>query len=324
MPEDREPDAPEAEQAARAALRTDAATAALADGSFRAVPGGLSNFAWHASAGGVECFVRYARRHGEQLGADHDNECRVLALTSAAGLSPPVVRCDPGARLLVTRWVAPRYLGRPLRSGPAVAAVARALALLHGLPAPHDLRQLRFDEQARALEQAFEPDAEAEALRAQALEVFAVLRGTAEPPVLCHHDLNPLNLLHDREGRLWLVDWEYAGLGDAAIDLASYASQHGLAARQRRSLLEAYARAGRPLAEGRLDLARWAFDYVQWAWYRAALAPPEGAVDHRVARERAARLAASLQRRARSLLRCNNARFVNQRSTGTGQWRRWW
>jgi thiamine kinase len=324
MPDPRELDAHEAEQAARAALREDAATATLADASFRAVPGGLSNFAWQVSGGGLECFVRYARRHGERLGADHDNECRVLALTSAAGLSPPVVRCDPEARLLVTRWLAPRYLGRPLRSAPAVADVAQALALLHGLPAPQDLRHVRFDEQARALEQAFEPDAEADALRARALEVFAVLRETAPPPVLCHHDLNPLNLLHDREGRLWLVDWEYAGLGDAAIDLASYASQHGLEARQRGQLLQAYGRAGRPLPEGRFDLARWAFDYVQWAWYRAALAPRDAAVDQRVARGRAARLGASLRRRARSVLRCNNARFVNQCSTGTGQWRRLW
>jgi thiamine kinase len=324
MPDDRELDAHEAERAARATLRADAATATLAEASFRAVPGGLSNFAWHVTAGDVDCFVRYARRHGEQLGADHDNECRVLALTSAGGLSPPVVRCDPRARLLVTRWVATRRVGQPLRSTAGVAALAQALAVLHGLSAPQDLRHVRFDEQARALEQAFEPDAEADALRARALEVFGALREAAAPPALCHHDLNPLNLLLDYEGRLWLVDWEYAGLGDAAIDLASFACQHGLEARQRRHLLDAYARAGGALEEGRFDLARWAFDYVQWAWYRAALARPDGAVDPGVARERATRLASSLRRRARRLLRCNNARFVNQRSTGTGQWRRWW
>jgi thiamine kinase-like enzyme len=108
---------------------------------------------------------------------------------------------------------------------------------------------------------------------------------------------------------LWLVDWEYAGLGDRALDLASFATQHGLDARRRGLLARAYRRAGGAIDATRLDLACWAFDYVQWLWYRAAHDRPASAVEPELARERAARLAYALRRRASRVLRCNNAAF---------------
>jgi thiamine kinase len=305
-------DAQAAEQAARAALRTDRATAALAELPFRPVPGGLSNFAWHvAGARAADCFVRYAGRYGEQLGADYTAECRVLELTARHGLSPPLVRCDPDARLLVTRWIESPRVGRPLRDVATLGLVAQTLASLHELPPPRETRSVRFDERAQALESAFQPDTTARSLRGLARDVFDLLRAEAPKPVLCHHDLNPPNVLLDGDGRLWLVDWEYAGLGDAAIDLASFANQHGLDARQRARLLDGYRHAGRTLEPTRFDLARWAFDYVQWAWYRAALARPDAGLVAEVARGHVARLGMSLRRRASGVLRCNNAAFTN-------------
>lgn len=313
MPEEREHALDRAERAARDALRTDPATAALGEGRFRPVPGGLSNFAWQVVPKQAEPhFVRLARRDGEQLGADHIAECRVLEVTARAGLSPPIVRCDPDARLLVTRWIEAPRVGRPLRNPAVLARVAQALARLHGLEAPRPLRTVRFDEQARALEASFTWDRKIdETLRRLARDVFTRLRAEEPPPVLCHHDLNPLNLLLDRGGRLWLVDWEYAGLGDAAIDLASFASQHRLDARQRAGLLDAYRHAGGSLVPARFDLARWGFDYVQWAWYRAALARPDAGLDGALVAGRVASLATSLRRRASGVLRCNNAEFAN-------------
>src|SRR5438477_250803 len=39
-------------------------------------------------------------------------------------------------------------------------------------------------------------------------------------PVLCHNDLLPANLIEDGR-RLWLVDWEYGGVGHPLFDLAN-------------------------------------------------------------------------------------------------------
>jgi thiamine kinase len=299
-----------AEAQARDALRSAPATAHLADAGFRPVPGGLSNYAWCVTTSGGEFFVRLARGRGDMPGVDRINERRVLELTATAGLSPTVVRCDPAWRLLVTTWIEAPEPGRGLRGSGELSVVARTLASLHALPARSDLRAVDFATQARELERTLAPArGAAAALLTRADEVFAWLQAQPVSPVLCHHDLHPLNLLWSRTGRLWLVDWEYAGLGDPAIDLASFVSQHGFDARRRTRLVEAYVAAGGRLEATRLDLAQWAFDYVQWLWYRLALASPATGVDAAPARARADRLARSLQGRASRVLRCNNGVF---------------
>jgi thiamine kinase-like enzyme len=65
-----------------------------------------------------------------------------------------------------------------------------------------------------------------------------------------------------------LVDWEYCGIGDPVFDLAGLASHLGLDAAQRAQLLEAYGSQGVGV---RLADACWAYDYVQWLWYRVAV-----------------------------------------------------
>ena len=44
---------------------------------------------------------------------------------------------------------------------------------------------------------------------------------------LCHNDVNPQNLLMDAD-TAWLIDWEYAGVGDPAFDLAVIIQSHNL------------------------------------------------------------------------------------------------
>jgi aminoglycoside phosphotransferase (APT) family kinase protein len=49
----------------------------------------------------------------------------------------------------------------------------------------------------------------------------------ARPLVSCHNDLLPANFINDG-ARLWLLDWEYAGMGDPAFDFANFAVNNGL------------------------------------------------------------------------------------------------
>jgi thiamine kinase-like enzyme len=124
--------------------------------------------------------------------------------------------------------------------------------------------------------------------------------------VLCHHDVHGGNIVIDPALRLWLVDWEYAGLGDPAFDLASFASQHGLSLGESRLLHASYVEAGGEVPWPRLVLAGWAFDYVQWLWYRTLAARRGAHAGQSTARTRAAVLQDSLAARASAVLRCNN------------------
>ena len=58
-------------------------------------------------------------------------------------------------------------------------------------------------------------------------------------PVLCHNDLLPANLIVD-DDRLWLVDWEYAGIGHPLFDLANVSANAALAEDQEAAMLAAY------------------------------------------------------------------------------------
>ena len=48
------------------------------------------------------------------------------------------------------------------------------------------------------------------------------------PGGMCHNDLLPANILDDGE-RIWIVDWEYAGMGNPLFDLAGVTANCGYA-----------------------------------------------------------------------------------------------
>jgi thiamine kinase-like enzyme len=83
--------------------------------------------------------------------------------------------------------------------------------------------------------------------------------------VLCHNDLHHLNIVGSREV-IQVVDWEYAGLGDPIMDIASYLAYHDLDAPATAALLEAYGAGPATPSFARWADARWLFEAVWWAW----------------------------------------------------------
>ncbi|TLP37601.1 choline kinase family protein [Arcobacter arenosus] len=57
--------------------------------------------------------------------------------------------------------------------------------------------------------------------------------------VICHHDLNPKNILFIKKD-IKFIDWEYAGLNDAFFDLATISVEFNLEKREKRYLLKKY------------------------------------------------------------------------------------
>jgi thiamine kinase-like enzyme len=60
-------------------------------------------------------------------------------------------------------------------------------------------------------------------------------------PCACHNDLLNANFISDGDG-LWIVDWEYAGMGDPFFDLGNFAVNHELDEEGEHALLAAYGR----------------------------------------------------------------------------------
>jgi thiamine kinase-like enzyme len=278
----------------RERLRGCAATRALAEGVLEEQHGGLSNRAWRLDAAGGPWFVRLGAADAAGLGVDRASECALLAAVSAAGLAPEVLACEPDAGLLVTRWVAggPWRAGDPLE-GDNLARIAALLRRLHDQPVPDGVAFVSWSRQARRLAAELPMRSGEALLHARAAQAFERLDRRSVAPVLCHHDLHHLNILDDG-ARLWLVDWEYGGGGDPLFDLAGFLAMHGLGPAATDGFLRAYGGLG-PSGRALLDTARWAFDYVQWLWYR-----------HR-APDATGEAGARARRLAQRLLHCDNS-----------------
>jgi len=206
------------------------------------IRGGLSNHNFAVRVGGHAYFARFCHER-PLLGIDRRNELVCQQAASVRGVAPEVIHQDQG--LLICRFVEGRTLAPADLRDPAV--IAQLAALLHHLHAGWDVvtgeilyfcpfQAVRtYARTAERLEADLPHDIGALLEDTQAM----ARRITPFRPVLCHNDLMPANLIDDGR-RLWLVDWEYGGIGHPLFDLANASANAGFSDDEDRALLEAY------------------------------------------------------------------------------------
>ncbi|NOX22804.1 MAG: phosphotransferase [Actinobacteria bacterium] len=219
------------------------------------LPGGLSNASYKAEADGVECVIRITGENGRTLGLDRAREAAVLAAAQSAGISPEVLAFFLPEGHCVTRYVASgKALTREQFEAPdTIARVAQRLRDIHALDsvagsfdAWTDIRSWMSIADAKGLQRPGR-------LNALLDRVFEIQRSLASErmvePVLCHNDPYHRNFLDD--GTLWVIDWEFAGMGDPLYDLAAVA--YSFESEQRDLLLASYYGDVDPLIRHQLD-----------------------------------------------------------------------
>ena len=222
-----------------------------ADLRVRRLPGGISNRSFLLTGPREHWVVRLPLAAGGRQTLDHAAEERLLAVAAEAGLAPGVLACDPGTGAVITEYLERAAPWTPEQAGENgnIDRIAATLRRLHGLPVDTRLRAFRPTAVARVYVDAVRaapspgraPGALTGEIRRWSLE-FRRLAQAYEagfaPTALCHNDLVAANILDD--GRLWLVDFEYAVRADPILDLAGLAGMNGYGAAQRRCLLDAY------------------------------------------------------------------------------------
>ena len=237
---------------------------------------GLLSDTYRVKRDGASYTLKIASQQGFELGADPAWEVRLLEQAGAAGVAPAVAYCDPGRKVLLTRWAAGRPWTVEEANEPAsLERIAQLLRRVHALEVagpPHSLSPVRWVEIYAASLAQRGVDAGDPALRAAAT---AHLRQLDEwvpvPQVVCHSDLHALNLI-EQANALILLDWEYAHIADPLWDLAGWSANNDLDAASQWRLLGDYG--GRsPLAEDwrRLRLNLWLYDYVCLLWSKLYL-----------------------------------------------------
>ena len=229
--------------------------------------GGITNHNFKVVVGGEAFVLRIGGKDTELLGIDRRHEHEASLAAAHAGVAPEVVRFVESEGYLVTRFVE----GRPIppeemRRPDNLERVARLLRAVHGgepLAARFDSFRVVEAYRAEAASRGVEPPtAYAEAKRiADAVE----RKRAVSPPFRCHNDLLNANFI-DGGGRLWLVDWEYAGTGDRFFDLANFSVNHELGPDEDRLLLRTYFGEAREEDVAALMLMRFMSDFREAMW----------------------------------------------------------
>jgi thiamine kinase-like enzyme len=195
--------------------------------------GGITNHNFKVAVGGDSYVLRIGGKDTELLGVDREHEHAATLVAAELGIAPEVVAFVDSC--LVTRFVE----GTPAEQVDPVVAGDLLRRLHAGPPIPSRFDSFRVVEayRGRAAERGVPIPAAYEEAAARAAEIER--RRTGAPQCTCHNDLLAANFVDDGS-RLWIVDWEYAGMGDAFFDLGNFAANHELDADGERGLLAAY------------------------------------------------------------------------------------
>ena len=222
--------------------------------------GGITNRNYRLRWGGRDCVLRLPGKDTRLLGIDRSAECAATRAAADAGVGPEVLAFDPSLGCLVTAWI---------EAAPAqdvrghIPELADLLRRIHAGPElPSRFESLRVGEVYAELVRG-----RGGVVPATAETLLAAVARISLPheDVPCHNDLLGANLLDDGE-RLWIVDWDYAGMGDPRFDLGNLAVNNDFSEADEEALLAAYWGECTPERLAALRLMRVVSDLREGMW----------------------------------------------------------
>ncbi len=230
---------------------------------------GITNRNFRVDVGGQSFVVRLSGKDTGLLGIDRAAECEAARAAAAAGVAPDVFAFLPEHEALITRFVDADPLPEDdLEREEVLAAVVASVKSIHSMtPIPSTFSAFRVVREYRnvAVERGvlISTDFDRALERADRIE-SAFLRAPVTP-VPCHDDLLNANFLV-KDGRVIIVDYEYAGMGDLYFDLGNFSINNGISEEAQLALLAMYFGAVTPANHARLKLMRIMSDFREAMW----------------------------------------------------------
>jgi thiamine kinase-like enzyme len=263
-------------------MATDASTDPALDAAIRAIPSwegqeleilpiaeGRTNRNFRVAVGDQTFFLRLSEKSTEFLGIDRNAEQDSARAAAEAGVGPEVFVYLPELGCLVTRWIDAEALSEgDLERQDILAPVVEAIKAIHAGPAlawsfdpfriVEDYRRIS-EERGVTVPDAFDPAHE------KASRIEAAFASDPIPLRPCHNDLLESNFLL-RDGHVWVVDHEYAGMGDPFFDLGNLSINNALSDDAQDRLLTLYFGEPTGAHRARLKLMRIMSDFREAMW----------------------------------------------------------
>lgn len=234
-----------------------------------ALEGGITNRNYLVEVDGERYVLRLPGKATALLDIDRHVEREANARAAALGFAPEVLALVEPEGCLVTRFV----VGEPMTADALVepATLARVAAMLREFHESGPLRGV-FDaflvpgrHRAAAESRGVPIPSVYERVDAVVREIEAAFHTTPEARRPCHNDLLAANFLRSSD-RIWLLDWEYAGMNDRSFDLGNFATNNALDPEAEARLVAEYYGAVTPRRLARLRLMKILSDAREAMW----------------------------------------------------------
>ena len=233
--------------------------------------GGLTNNSYMFECEGEQYILRSpGNRTGEYI--DRQAEALNAKIAYDCGLGPEVVYCDADSGLMVTRFISGATTpgGDDLKHPAMLRRVVDTIKTLHNKGAVLSGHFDPFKTIERYVtylkKRGGETPRNFDPALIKAQSIRQALESSQRAPTACHVDTVPENFLDTGE-RIFLLDWEYAGNGDAFWDLAMLSIEAAFEGDDDKRLLEMYlGEPPRAADAGRLFLYKIVCDLVWTPW----------------------------------------------------------
>ncbi|WP_196073373.1 phosphotransferase [Nakamurella alba] len=190
--------------------------------------GGLTNRNLRVDLPGTSAVARLSDPTGALLAIDRTAEDHNSRAAASTGIAPDVLDFRPDDGVLVVRFVPGRTLTEADVRDPAMLPrIAAAVRTLHSAPpflGTFDMAVRQREYLSTCVRLGLPLPAGYTDHLDTCAEVVRVLALDPPPAVPCHNDLLAANFIDDG-GRLWIIDYEYAGTGDPSFEIGNIAGE---------------------------------------------------------------------------------------------------
>jgi thiamine kinase-like enzyme len=241
-----------------------------------ALPGGLTNHNYRVSTVDGRTFVvRLSSPQSSVLTIAREDEYLNSRAAAAAGVAPQVLGYLPELSALVLDWIEGHtFDASDLDDSVTLQQVAGMCRQLHTGPrfaTDFDMFALTRRYLDVVLEGGYRLPEGYLTFLPHMDEIEQAMAASAQPTVPCHNDLLPANMMSSA-GRLWFIDFEYAGNGDPCFELGNLCSEAHLGTGRLDELVTAYYGTPSPgkVARARLHALMSNYGWTLWACIQAA------------------------------------------------------
>ena len=229
--------------------------------------GGITNRNYVVAFEGDQYVVRIPGERTNLLGIDRRHEAEASRRAADLGIGPWVLGELPGVGTQITELVPGHHLD-DIEFAARLDDVVELLRRFHDsgpLAGQFPIHRVVEWHARDASSHGAIPPAAYERLHQQSRHIETAFAAAPMPHRPCHNDLLPANVLFSAD-RVWLLDYEYAGMNDVFFDLANLSvnSSFGSAADER--LLRLYFGDITPSAWARLQLMKVMSEFREGMW----------------------------------------------------------